>query len=573
MLEAAPHRGSQHDFLVLGRCVLGTSNSTELPDASLFERDGIAVAFAGVLDNLEDLRIRFRDPLSEDETVTPAKVVASVFRRLRDDTPAALRGMYAAVITDGSTVWCFRDHIAFGQLFYRLDPQGLYAATEAKQVLAGTRLSMEPDIEVVERMFYADVDDDTPCAVKGVDRLPKATLLVSDGQRSRRRRYWDPQALVETARPTMDEIRERFDQLMTQAVARQITGSDVVSLSGGIDSPTVAVYAAPLSEECYGHPMGALSEVYPDYPAVDESTYIKVVAEQLGIQSHTFVPESRPLDDILEWVRLCDGPIPVHPPSESAEFYRLARKLGYQTVLGGDLAEFVIDRKYGVLSHLLIRGRFRGLWKQVRDERIYGHSWGGIIRQLASTFAPRALLVARERRRPPSPLFPDWLDIRILNEINTRWIHAPRERWRKEQVAFFVGPGIGLEADEIIGAVCGVRPRRPWIDVDLCEFFLSLPAEVKFPAYRSKSLVRSLLRGKVPDVILDRTDKTYFNERLLARIDYPALCHWLMNPKDRIRGVNYQMLADRLERKDLGNIGDYKWAIDLAKSHAFLSQW
>jgi asparagine synthase (glutamine-hydrolysing) len=371
----------------------------------------------------------------------------------------------------------------------------------------------------------------------------------------------------------MDEIREQFDQLMTQAVARQITGSDVVSLSGGIDSPTVAVYAAPLSLERYGHPIGALSEVYPDYPAVDESRFIKVVTEQLGIQSHTFVPESRPLDDILEWVRLCDGPVPVHPPSESAEFYRLARKLGYQTVLGGDLAEFVMDRKYGMLSHLLIHGRLPGLWKHIRDEQSYGHTWLGIFRQLASTFAPRALMVARERRRRPDPLFPDWMDIRILNQINTRWTHSPRERWLKEQVAFFVGPGIGLEADEIIGAVCGVRPRRPWIDVDLCEFFLSLPAGVKFPAHRSKTLVRSLLRGKVPDEILNRTDKTYFNERLLARIDYPALRHWLINPKYRLRGVNYERLADRLEREDLNNIGHYKWAIDLAKSHAFLSQW
>src|SRR6266508_1749095 len=165
MLEAAPHRGSQHDFLVLGRCVLGTSNSTDLPDASLAERDGIAVAFAGVLDNIQDLQSRFLDSPSKGETVTPAMVIASVFPSLRDGTPATLRGMYAAVITDGSTVWCFRDHIAFGQLFYRLDPQGLFAATEAKQVLAGTDLSIEPDIEVVERMFYADVDDDTPCAV------------------------------------------------------------------------------------------------------------------------------------------------------------------------------------------------------------------------------------------------------------------------------------------------------------------------------------------------------------------------------------------------------------------------
>jgi hypothetical protein len=37
-------------------------------------------------------------------------------------------------------------------------------------------------------------------------------------------------------------------------------------------------------------------------------------------------------------------------------------------------------------------------------------------------------------------------------------------------------------------------------------------------------------------------------------------------------GVDYEGLAARIEAKDFA-IGDHKWAIDLAKTHAFLAQW
>jgi hypothetical protein len=84
--------------------------------------------------------------------------------------------------------------------------------------------------------------------------------------------------------------------------------------------------------------------------------------------------------------------------------------------------------------------------------------------------------------------------------------------------------------------------------------------------------VRRLLRGRVPDAILDRTDKTHFNEYVMTGIDYPVLRKWLVNPEYRVRGVDYQQLSDRLEAEDL-RLYDYIWARDLAAVHAFLSLW
>jgi len=114
--------------------------------------------------------------------------------------------------------------------------------------------------------------------------------------------------------------------------------------------------------------------------------------------------------------------------------------------------------------------------------------------------------------------------------------------------------------------------RRPWADVDLWEFFLSLPAEVKFPDGGNKTLVRRLLAGRLPDEILLRKSKTVFDESVRARIDYAVLRRWLEGPPHRVDGVDYEKLGGHLEREDL-DLPGFIWARDLAGVHAFLGQW
>ena len=156
--------------------------------------------------------------------------------------------------------------------------------------------------------------------------------------------------------------------------------------------------------------------------------------------------------------------------------------------------------------------------------------------------------------------------------IPARLAVGGRDLWREEQLAFVRATGIGLDASEMLQAVCGVRERRPWTDVDLYEFFLSLPAEVKYPDVRAKTLVRNLLRGTVHDTILDRRQKTSFSDRYLDQIDYESLRRWLSQPAYRITGIDYEVLEERLAHGSFSP-AEYKWAIDLAKSQLFLAQW
>jgi asparagine synthase (glutamine-hydrolysing) len=568
MLAAAPHRGRCSKSLIHGRCVLAVGFDDD-PAGRLDVADGIAVGLAGTIDNLHELEAELASRGEAEPPTTPAGVLAATFQLYGEGTPARLRGVFAVVVSDGERLYCFRDHLGFAGLFYRVEGARVFAASEAKQVVAGARIRKEPNLDVLADVFFGSGGDTTSTALRGVERLPKGTILTADGDGVRQRCYWDPEPLLESARLSEDELQPRFDELMSQAIARCLThGDEIVSLSGGIDSPAVAAFAAPWHMELTGRPLRALSVVFPDQPSVDERPYIELAAAQLGLELHTFEQKVNPLDSLAEWVELADGPVPTGSLALYADYYRRVRELGGRVTLSGELAEFVVDLDGYLPHHLLTHGRFAAFRGQLR-----GSKWQRALttaRVAASVLEPTSVTASRWRRRADG--IPDWVDRRKANEA-AAWsaVHSWR-RWRTLQISPFTGRGSGLEVEEACQAVCGVRARRPWTDIDLWEFFLSLPAEVKLPDRGSKTLVRRLLRGRVPDEILDRRDKTFFDASIEASYDYPTLRRWLIAPREPIDGVDYRVLGERLEHEQL-ELVDYLWAQKLAGVHAFLSHW
>lgn len=584
MLAASPHRGIAFDFREVDNAILGTSNASDLSDAAISARGPITAAFCGKLDNAPELARDLTAAGFAPVSTGPADVLVSAFQAFGPGAPNRLRGTFAAIVTDGRRMWAFRDHLGFQPLFYADGPRGFFAATEVKQVVAGAEIRREPDTEVLEQIFYGRLKQDSPSAFKGVSRVPHATTMSVNGDGAATLRpYWDPRCVLETARvSSYDEVKERFDDIFRQAVARCLTGSDIVSLSGGIDSPAVAGFAAPLHVQSNGRPLAALSLVFPDHPKVDERPYIELVTEFLNLQLHTFVTRSRVHDNVADWIKLLDSPIPNISAPEMHEFYSEARRLGFRNVLTGDIAECVVDLPLHVAGHLLTHGRWWPLARLLSIQHTQGASlrkmasWRNFASQLAMPFIPGRVAnwYLSVRHRNLHKRLPDWLDYRKANEVPYRNDLMPpgRGRYLAVQTMPLEGCPITMEGVEACSSVAGVTVRRPFADVDLWEFFLSLPAEIKYPDLRSKTLIRRLLRGKVPDRILDRRDKTYFDDHVMSQLDYPVLQQFLSKPTYRLDGVNYDRLAARLERRDLGLV-DWLWVKDLLPIHAFLNQW
>jgi asparagine synthase (glutamine-hydrolysing) len=572
MLAAASHRGTEFDVRICGKAALAVSNNPDFRDAWLASDNGITAAFAGTLDN----RIELNDELERAGAAvaddSPASTVLAAFRTWGETAPKRFRGIFTGAVADGFTLRCFRDQIGFRTLFYRDDQHAFYAATEAKQVIAGARIPREPDMEGLEGLLFGDIRTN---ALRGVERFPSSSLASVNGDgRISFTRYWDPTPLLETLPLSVPEACERMVFLLEQVARRVVTGTSAVSLSGGIDSPTVAAFAAPRHLEFTGRPLLGISAVYPHLPSVDERKYIEIVRDYLGIELHTYAPKARSLDNVEFWVRILDAPVDTISMPALEENYSLARSLGARTVLSGEFGEYVYTMYQHLLAHLLIHGRWRPAARRILQWREEGHSWVRILRPLGLSLAPPFLATRYAHwRKRGMRYIPPWLDATKSGGHGYRPDLAlpARRRWLELQV----GPtGRGktsptLEADEICAAYCGVHIRRPLTDIDLWEFFLSLRAETKYPDRFTKGLVRQAMRGHVPAEILSRQDKTLFDAHSLATVDYPALRRWILDTNHRLDGVDYTMLRSRLEREEL-NIGELKAARDLARIHAFL---
>jgi len=577
MLAAAPHRGPLLTLRKHGNCILGVANRSDSMDATISSNGAVIAAFSGRLDNAKELYQALVGAGHSPISARDADVVVAAFHLYGIAAPNRMRGAFAGLLTDGISLWGFRDHTGFRPLFYHDEVGAFVAAGEPRQVVVGAGLSEQPDFSVLEQMFFGRMASDAPAALKGVARLPQATTItVTPDKRPVVDRYWSPADLLESSALKERDIRDRFLELLAQAVSRSLTGKDVVLLSGGLDSSAVAAFAAQQSHRENGRRLGALSAVFPELPSVDERAYIELVAERFGLELFTYRPRARALDDVEEWCRRFGSPVPILSIPEVADAYSLARQQGYENVITGEFAEFVFGNPIHLISHYVSRARWLALTRLLARERRRGASLRSLAGRVGETFLPGRLAnwYLGQRRLDAPDRIPAWLDARKVNEVPFRGDLLPpsRNRWRELQLAGTTGATVSMEADEACAAMCGVSIRRPLADIDLWEFFLTLPAELKCPDLRFKSRVREFLRGVVPDEILDRTRKTVFNDHVMTQIDYPALSRLLTAPRHRLSGVNYALLAERIERQNFNRF-DWFWAKDLAWIHAFLSAW
>lgn len=572
MLDAAPHRGRGTRVELLGEVAVGVRGEPERNAAGLAREDGRIAIFHGTLDNERNLRSELEsDGAPPPSSETPAATVLAALDRWGEGALARFRGSFAGAVTDGRRVHCFRDHFGTRPLFCHDAPAGFFAATEAKQVLAASPLSREPNLEHLHRVLFGGVDRST--AYRGVERLPKcsvSTAALEPGVRVRE--YWRPSDFVETADLGLDEAVAGTREALERAVRRTLTGEDAILLSGGLDSPALAAFAA-------GHqravPVQAVTAVYPDHPSADEREWTEMASEHLGLPLHAYEAEAGSLDDVERWTRALDGPVSVLSVPESAESYREARSVGARTVLTGEMAELLFENRAHLLDHLLSHGRLRAAGRLLGRLRDSGAGRLDLVRRVARAVAPPALMASPGDGGGPGRTYPSWIEAEVASsyrpDADLRSF-GPRRRWVHAQTAPFQGPGVGFEVDEICAARCGVDVRRPFADVDLWEFALSLPAEVKFPDRRTKPLLRRAVRGLLPDELVDRRDKTYFDEFHLATADYRTLRRLLVESPHRIEGVDYGLLADRIEQADMG-VYELQWARNVARVHAFLDQW
>lgn len=496
--------------------------------------DGCRVLFAGVLDNIDELRRR-TGAIDDPDAAT----IAVAYREVGDSVLETLRGRFALLIEDQrrDEVLVVRDPMGMSPLFYTdcgdevlvssgLDDLVRHPGVNAdmnRAALADHLCNRWPD---PEETFYSHVKRVPPGWVL---RLGRGVPIAS--------RYWNlPFAWADVQWLSEPEL-ERFDAVLEQAVDRccgvQMAG---IYLSGGIDSVSIAAFSADLARRAGRKSPVALSLAFPD-PDVSEVEVQQAVAARLGLPQvmagfEETVGPSGLFQAGLELSRRTPAPL--------MNFWLPAyRQLGLQGIqrgcrvlLTGEGGDEWLTVTPLLAADLIRKGQLGALWRLLAETRRSYHLstaattsallWkfgmrplvAGGMRSLLEVSAP--WLLRRRWKRQIAQATPGWIapDPQLRAEVLSRAENArsrplASEHYLAELLTALDHPLVSMDREEAFdnGRRLGAPILSPYLDADLVELLFATPPDLLSRGGRAKGLARARLARRFPDLGFERQKK------------------------------------------------------------------
>ncbi|MET9796598.1 asparagine synthase (glutamine-hydrolyzing) [Nocardiopsis alba] len=469
------------------------------------------ITFNGEVYNYEEIRTELRGRGHRFRTGSDTEVLLRAYLEWGVDCVHWLHGIFAFAIWDARTaeLLLFRDHLGVKPLFYARTDTGVLFGSEPKAILA------HPDVESVVdadglRELLSQAKTPGASIYAGIREVrPGHVLRVRDG-RVTETRYWRLEAdeHPDDLETTIDTVR----RTLSATVAEQLVSDVPVGIlaSGGLDSSAIAALSREVLRE-RGEPLRLYSVNFEGFEegfrpdevrATPDITYAHLLARHMGVELREveFGADRLASPEVREAiVRAQDRP----------------------TALGDmDLSVHLLCAE--VRKEIVV-----GLTGECADEVFSGYNWTHIPELVyADTFPWVA--VGRLHGRARYGLGCGLLDRSLMDKLDVDGYTADQYGDTLAEAPALSGEA-GLERrmrqinhmhltrwlptllDRVdrISMAHGLELRVPFCDPGLVQYLFNVPWEMKSHDGREKSLLRSAMRGLVPDEILDRRKSPY----------------------------------------------------------------
>lgn len=453
---------------------------------------GLALVFNGTIYNYPQLRAELIGKGHVFHSDGDTEVILRAYAEWGDDCVARLHGAFAFAIWDrlAGTLFLARDRLGIKPLYYSLDDRRLRFASSLQALLAAGDVDTSIDAEALHHHLTLHAVVPAPrTLLGGARKLEPASFLRVDAQGGREGRpYW---RLVATRpdKPLKErEWRAAIHDALRAAVRKRLLIADVkvgVLLSGGLDSSLLVALLAEQGVE----DLMTFSVGFEDQPEErgHEFEYSDAVARHFATRHHQFhIPNDQVLTRLPEAVEQMAEPM---VGQDAVAFYLLAEQVAktVKVVQSGQGADEIFGGYYWYPKMHATRSgtpleRFRRHYFD-RDHAEYLETVDPAFHGLDHT----AFTVSARLTEPDADTFID----QVLRMDATMLItDDPVKRVDNMTMAW------GLEA------------RVPFLDHELVELAARMPPELKL-ASDGKHILKSIARGMVPDMVIDRT-KGYF---------------------------------------------------------------
>ncbi len=493
MLASIVHRGPDASgTFVDGVVALGSRRLAIIDlnggDQPISNEDGsVCLVYNGEVYNFRELRDGLIARGHRFRTRTDSETIVHLYEEQGPGVVRELNGMFAFALWDANRrrLLVARDRLGVKPLYYTWNGTRLVLASEVRALVAGgyVRPELDPDALVELLTFQNIVSFGSLFA--GVEILPPATILMLDGSGLRTERYWDPEPRLDH-KSRGDELAARVRETFDRAVERQLVSDVEVAsyLSGGLDSSSVtasAVRELPrLTTFTTGFDVTGVIGVEAGF---DEREDAASLARALGTHHHELLLDSHDLEMVLPRVVLhLEEPRMnfSYPNYLTAGFASQWVKVVLSSV-GGDELFGGYPWRYEVAGSPDFLDRYYGTWSRLLTRP-----------ELADGLAkPLAEQLDLDRPR------------RLFDEVMASTEGLPDvERILYYELKTYLH-GLLLVEDKLSMAH-GLESRVPFLDNELVDLALTIPASVKLRGGVSKDVFRRAMNGRLPESVVTR---------------------------------------------------------------------
>jgi len=501
----------------------------------------MAICFDGRLDNRDELREKLPPGQLRDRAATPdAALALAAYLQFGEPFARELKGDFAIVIFDGSQqkLILARDVMGIRPLHYCKTGNTFLAASEIKAILAYPGFEAQPDDDgLADLLLEGDWYERHITCFKDVFRVVPGHMIVVSAKEQRVVQYFDFDPSRQLRYGSIGEYAEGLGALFEQAVRRRLRSSHAVGamVSGGLDSSAILCQASLLKkaggpvQDCVGVAM-----TFPRGTPADEEHFLDDIEAAYGLKIRRLRVASLHFAEGF----LYHAEAPRLHWDVTFDCMSLAREHGCRVALNGHYGDQMMHSEAHLvelsrrLRYFQFRREFAALAESMTD--VNASYWRKYFLQaLFRDLTPRFLkpLARRLDGVLRSDQRPFWYKrafrrLALLRRVNQR---RPKGNYFSGHGARIYGLATSAhylnqtEETNKVSAALGLEEAYPFLDQDLVEFAMAIPAEVVNWQGRSKGLFREAMRGVLPESIRERNWKADFTflPNNAAADDYP----------------------------------------------------
>jgi len=516
------------------------------------EYNDVGLVFNGEIYNYQELYPPLCDRGHVFRSKSDTEVIIHAFEEWGIDCVHKFNGMFACGIWDAKdqSLWVVRDRLGVKPIYYFWDNEVFIFSSEIKPILKSGFVKPEMNETVLDAYFSVGYVPGPETMFKNIKKVrPGHFLHLKDG-RLIEKEYWDF-AEIEQIQLSDKQYEDKLEALLSDSISKRLI-SDVplgVFLSGGLDSSAVV---AKMSEMVKGS-INTFTVGYDMTRTFSEEPFADLVARKFKTKHHVFKLE--PDDFFASIGKLVEfAEEPIVEPAAIAMYHisKLARETAI-VLLSGEGSDELLAGYY----LYTIMGKIDKLQKYIPSS-ILG------LPKYAAAFADQLkikkygdwLSLPLEKRYQGTSSYltdsmkktiytKDFYDSKGSYLENTFANYFSKVRSRKDSLSkmLYVDTKTWLVDDLLIKAdkmtmAASIELRVPFLDYRMVELAASFPAHTKINGGNGKAILKSIMKNKLPDTIVNRKKmgfpvpiKDWFSNDLAQATQkiasHPALANWI----------------------------------------------